>query len=59
MWQLLIFILHQVRYLGSSHLHSSMSVGTRAGQYVGYNCTGAISLIYRDAVSKIYNKTNH
>ena len=28
MWQSIIFILQQARYLGSSHLHSSMQVGT-------------------------------
>ena len=29
MWQLIIFILHQARYLGSSHRNSSMYVGTK------------------------------
>ena len=36
-----------------------MSVGARAGQYVGIYRTGASSLKYRDAISKKYNKTDY
>ena len=42
-----------------SFTHASVNLGARAVQYVGIYRTGAISLRYRDAISKKHIKTDY